>query len=340
MGCRTVLLTGATGHLGAAITREILDAQGTLRLRLLVRSESKLRRLAAADEAMARVMDCERVLGDIRDQPKMDQAVAGADVVIHACHSHEYWRGPRYLLDVNVGGAENLVRAIRARSAVRQVIFVGSYSAHRPGAGGEDRRRAGAWSPRECSSRSKRLAQDVLLDEAARGRFRLDIVSPTYLIGPLQLDPTYFGALFHLVLLGPLRWCPPNGINIVDVRDVAHTVVRCLDRDGTGVHRILAAGDNVALRDLFAEMNRQAGFSAVPKCLPSDLFRLVSRFRQFGAFGREYFRRNHYVEEAGLSDRGYAMSDSIRDTLAWARRSPLYRRRVEFFGWLARRYLW
>jgi nucleoside-diphosphate-sugar epimerase len=336
---QTILLTGATGHLGAAIAKELLNRPCAPRLRLLIRDEEKLRKLATSDSTMDRLLGCERVVTDIRDVSTVERAVAGVDAVIHACHSHEYWHGARYLLSVNVGGAHNLVRAIHASPSVQKVVFIGSYSAPADGWFGDDPESICASSARECSSRSKRLAQEIFRAAASRGRFRLDIVSPSYLIGPFQLEPTYFGALFHRVLLAPLRWCPPNGINVVDVRDVARIVVGCASSAGTAGRRILASGDNISLRELFGEMNRQAGFMTTPRRVPSEFFMLMPKLKQFGAFGRQYFRVNHYVEEAGLSTRKYALVQSIRDTLSWARRWPLYRHRGEFFWWLASRYL-
>ncbi|HMA73828.1 MAG TPA: NAD-dependent epimerase/dehydratase family protein [Xanthobacteraceae bacterium] len=335
----TILLTGATGHLGAAIAKELLGRPGPPNLRLLIRNEEKLRKLANSDPAMEPLRACERVVTDIRDVGPVERAVAGADAVIHACHSHEYWNGAPYLLSVNVGGARNIVRSIRASSSVKKVVFIGSYSAHHGASFDDDLVAISACSARECSSRSKRLAQEIFRASTSDGRFRLDIVSPSYLIGPFQLEPTYFGALFHRVLLGPLRWCPPNGINVVDVRDVARIVGQCATTLHMCERRILASGDNISLRELFGEMNRQAGFTTTPRRVPSGLFLFMPRLKQFGAFGRQYFRNNHYVDEGGLRTRRYALAQSIRDTLSWAKRWPMYTRRSEFIWWFAERYL-
>jgi dihydroflavonol-4-reductase len=335
----TLLLTGATGHLGAAIARQLLAHPDGPRLRLLIRDEGKLRALAASDPGLASLMACERIVGDIRDAAKVEAALSGVDGVIHACHSHEYWRGSKHLLDVNLGGARNLVRALATKERARKVVYVGSYSAHGVRTNGHELEAAQRASARECSSRSKKLAQEVFLAAAAEGRFRLDIVSPSYMIGPLQIDPTYFGALFHLVLLKPLRWCPPNGINLIDVRDVARSVLDCVTGDHEEGRQVLASGDNLPLQDLFAEMNRQAGFARAPRKLPGKLFGLMPSLKQFGRFGRHYFRSDHYVDGAGLAPRLYTLEESVRDSLSWARDRPLYKHRGEFLLWLADRYL-
>ena len=269
MAAQTILVTGATGHLGAAIARELLELPIAPRLRLLIRDERKLHKLATSDSTMARLADCERVVADVRDLAAVGCSVSGVQTVIHACHSHEYWKGAPYLVSVNIGGAQNLVRAIHASSTVRRVVFIGSYSAHLAGSSDEGYQSLGRSPARECSSRSKLMAQAVFRTAAREGKFRLDIVSPSYLIGPFQLEPTYFGALFHRVLLAPLRWCPPNGINIVDVRDVARTVARCAHTVEAHERRILACGENISLRELFGEMNPQAGFTTTLDAFPA-----------------------------------------------------------------------
>lgn len=335
----TVLLTGATGHLGAAVAAAVLAATEGPRLRLFVRSEDKLRRLADLDRGLRGLLHCPRVTGDIRDPVAIEEALDGVDAVVHTCHSHEYWRGARYLHDVNVHGAAALAGAISRRKQIRRVVFIGSYSAPWDENTEPVTCDVDAISARECSSRAKRLAQSIFLRAAADAGFRLDIVSPGYMIGPYQIEPTYFGALFHAVILRPIRWAPPNAINLVDVRDVARAVVRCLDDGSATALRVMASGDNMSLQRLFAEMNRQAGFDTSPRVIPPTLFRLMPRLRQFGRFGQRYFTTDHTVDHPGLEDRTYGIPESVRDSIGWAQRQRLYASRREFVKWMAARYL-
>ncbi len=327
-----ILVTGATGHLGAHVAIGLRRAKRPVRL--LIRNEEKLRRLGEHAPCLVGV---ESIIGDIRDEELLVDALRGVRQIVHCCHSHEYWRGASYLSSVNVGGTDALVRAVKRRPDVDELVFVGSYSAHNFEVQTEDGHLA-LVSARECSSRAKRLAQQHLLDAAADGAFRLHIVSPSYMIGPLHMDPTYFGALFHAVLLKPLRWCPPNGINLVDVRDVARAVIWCIGRTGSG-ERVLASGDNVLTARLFALMNREAGFQITPRTIPPILFRLAPPLRQFGRFGRKYFTKDHFVYESGLFPRELSLEDSVRDTISWARHSPLFASQLAFHWWIFKRYL-
>lgn len=335
-----LLLTGATGHLGAAILAE-LSARGAPfpALRLLVRSPEKLDRLAELSAEMNGDLEILRhsdvVTGDLRDEAFLDRALDGVATVVHTAHSHEYWRGSRYLAEVNVGGAERLLRAA-GRAGVRRILTIGSYSAHPAPATAPSVDELLRLAPRACSSKAKLVTARLFADAAERDGFALDVVSPSYMIGPYQFDPTYFGALFHLVLFRPLTWAPPHGVNLVDVRDVARTVVDVLGAEGG--RSVLASGDDVPFAELFEIMNRVAGRPRTPRTIPARWLRLVPRLRQFGEFGKRYFDRPHYVDAPGLPDRRFDLTTTVANAVEWARRMEMFSGSREIYRWVFRRY--
>lgn len=330
-----LLLTGATGHLGAAILAELGKRPDAPAMRLLVRSPEKLAHLVRLSDDFAHLESCEVAVADLRDPSTLEAAVEGVDVIIHAAHNHEYWRGSDYLADVNVEGARRLLDACARTGELRRLVAIGSYSAplldEAPTSADLQR-----LAPRECSSRSKLATYRLFADRAGDQGFELDMVSPSYMIGPYQLDPTYFGALFHLVRFRPLSWAPPHGVNMVDVRDVAKSVVDVLGRPGG--QSVLAGGDNVPFSDLFRLMNRAAGWeNGEPRTLSPRLLRLSSR-RIFGDFGKHYFDRPHFVDAPGLPDRRHDLAATAADAIAWARDQQLFKRPLDIYRWAYRRY--
>ena len=335
---KRVLLTGATGHLSTAVGAEILARAKPSCLRLLIRSKEKLRRLASLNKRLAGLGDCKRMIGDIRDPATVEAAVDGVDAVVHALHSHEYWRGTRHLLDVNLEGARWLAAALGARGHGWEVVYVGSYSVH-DAESGPPREELERMAARAASSAVKATVQRLFADAARADGCRLHVVSPSYMIGPYQLDPTYFGALFHLVRHRPLTWCPPHGVNLVDVRDVARTVVDCLGDHGGPPRRVLASGEDVSFRDLFTAMNQAAGHHRTPRELSPRLLRSLPRLRFFGDFGKHYFDRAHYTGVAGLAGRRHQLVDSVVDAVDWAGRMEMFCGTFDLTRWLAKRYL-
>lgn len=332
----TIFLTGATGHLGVAIAHALLSKPDPPTVRLLVRDAEKVRKLVAADEALQPLARAELVIGDFRDRATLEKGTRGADVVVHNLHSHEYWKGTEHIVDVNVGGARTLAETA-VDAGVGHFIYIGSYSVHFKDDGPSEADLA-SMSARGASSQAKYVVQKVLEAASEDGaRFRLDVVSPSYMMGPWQLDPTYFGVLFHVPRFCRLKWALPGGVNLVDVRDVAQATVGCIEAETP--QKILASGENMMFQDMFRIMNRVGGRPYDPKMIPPRLLRSIPRLRFFGDFGKYYFDRPHFVDHPTELTRRFTVEQTIADTIAFADKNRMFKSRWHLLRWVAKRYL-
>src|SRR5437867_11550136 len=107
-----ILVVGATGNLGGAVTRMLL-AQGQP-IRILARSQSNYQPLA---EAGAQV-----VLGDLKQRGSLDAACQGADTVITTANSAARG-GEDKVQTVDLEGNRHLIDAALA-AGMNQFIFV------------------------------------------------------------------------------------------------------------------------------------------------------------------------------------------------------------------------
>ena len=107
-----ILVAGATGNLGSAITQMLL-AQGHT-VRILARPGSNFRPLV---DAGARV-----VMGDLKDRPSLDEACTGVETVITTANSAQRG-GDDNPQTVDLNGNRNLIDAAKAAS-VGQFIFM------------------------------------------------------------------------------------------------------------------------------------------------------------------------------------------------------------------------
>jgi NADH dehydrogenase len=107
-----ILVVGATGNLGAAVTRLLLD-RGE-QVRILARSSSAHEPLAQAGAEVVR--------GDLKDRASLDAACKGVDVVITTANS-AHRGGDDNPRTVELEGNRNLVDAAKD-AGVRQFIFV------------------------------------------------------------------------------------------------------------------------------------------------------------------------------------------------------------------------
>jgi uncharacterized protein YbjT (DUF2867 family) len=106
-----VLVVGATGQLGGAITRKLI-ASG-VRVRALARNREALAPLASAAEIAA---------VDLRDMPKLAEACRGVDQIV-ATANNNMGKGPTSPTRIDLSGYQNLCAAAR-NTRVRRLIYV------------------------------------------------------------------------------------------------------------------------------------------------------------------------------------------------------------------------
>ena len=106
-----VLVAGATGQLGSAITRKLL-ASG-VRVRALARNPEALASLPQGAEIAA---------VDLRDLPKLTEACRGVDQIV-ATANNNMGRGPNSPTRIDLTSYQNLCAAAR-NASVRRLIYV------------------------------------------------------------------------------------------------------------------------------------------------------------------------------------------------------------------------
>lgn len=124
---KNVLITGATGSLGYALTEKFI-AQGA-NLTLFSRDEKK-------QYDMKKIYpDCKYIVGDVRNYHSIRDAVRGMDIVVHAA-SLKYVNiselQPYEYTTVNVDGTINLVNAILEEGTVERCVGISTDKACLP----------------------------------------------------------------------------------------------------------------------------------------------------------------------------------------------------------------
>lgn len=145
---KRVLITGGTGSLGKVLTRRILSGEHGTPERVVIfsRDEAKqheirmayLQSRVATDEIIFHNFErsLEFVIGDVRDFHSVAAVCARADIVFNAAAlkqvpSCEYF--PHEAVRTNIGGPENIVRAIRdLRLPVETVVGISTDKACKP----------------------------------------------------------------------------------------------------------------------------------------------------------------------------------------------------------------
>ncbi len=110
----TVLVTGATGLLGGALTTSLVRNGASVRA--LVRPTSDLKYLAD--------LPLDLQVGHLEDRVSVDRAVEGVSIVYHCAATSADWAPWEAYYSGNVLGVHNLLEAASRQSAIRRFVHV------------------------------------------------------------------------------------------------------------------------------------------------------------------------------------------------------------------------
>jgi nucleoside-diphosphate-sugar epimerase len=322
----TTLVTGATGHIGNNLVRALL-ARGE-RVRVLVRRDSSPKPLAG--------LDVERVEGDLRDQPSLERAVAGAERVYHVAAMISIRNGDRAALwDVNVAGTARLLAAAR-QAGVKRVLHTSSFGAmgRNPDGPSSEEHALGPSEPVMDYERSKAEAETEVLREVERG---LDacIVNPAATVGPFDFRPSLVGRTFLDFAHGKMKAYVPGAFDWVPMRDVIAGHLLGMDKGRRG-ERYLLSGEVASLDEILDWLADDTGRPRPRLRVPPGLMLAVAgpkdyieaRFfpKKYPRFNRHSIRLltsgKHGTNQKARRELGLAptpLRQAFQDAVSWFR---------------------
>jgi dihydroflavonol-4-reductase len=239
------LVTGATGFVGAAVTRALLAAGW--QVRVLVRGGS--------DRGNLRDLAVTAVEGDLTDSASLERALEGCDGLFHVAADYRLGaRDPKPLYRTNVEGTGNILHAARTVGVLRIVYTssVATVGIPSDGAPGEERTPVALSNMIGHYKRSKFLAEE-LVREAARTGMSVVIVNPSTPVGPGDIKPTPTGQLVLDAASGRMPAYVDTGLNIVHVDDVAAGHLLAFERGRAG-ERYILGGEDMSLQTILAQI--------------------------------------------------------------------------------------
>lgn len=262
-----VLLTGASGLLGANLAHR-LCARG-VKPRLLLRARSDRRGL--------RGLSVEEVTGDITDRESLAAAMRGVDEVYHVAGLVPARQPVREELQrINVEGTRNVMEAARA-AKVRRVVHVSSTAAVGHGPLSDPATEDSPYNFDASSklySWSKRAGEAVALAASGDG-MEVVVANPSTILGAYDVRPSS-GQILVSVAQGIMRAYPLGGNNFVNATDVADGLILLMERGRPGARYILG-GENLTYRALLTQCAQEAGVPPPAVPLPDVMLRATIR---------------------------------------------------------------
>lgn len=265
-----ILITGATGFVGAALVRRLLRLGRDIRI--TVRAES--------DHTNIRGLPLEPVQADIRNLDALKRAMDGCTQVYHVAGLYRSWmRDYGMLRQINVEGTRNVLEAAHS-AGVKKVVHTSSIAALGMPPDGSPVDEDSVFNLHHLKlpyEQSKFEAELVVREYLTKG-LSVVIVRPALVMGPGDLYPTPSGKIVLDLLHGRVPCYFDGGIDIVDVDDVAAGHILAMDHAEPGeAFNLGCQGNFILMRDLFRLIARIGGVHAPFLKMPVSCTLLYAR---------------------------------------------------------------
>lgn len=319
-----VLVTGASGFVGAAVARALCERGA--RVRVLVRPTSPRTNLEG--------LDVEIASGDMRDPASTAQALQGCRFAFHVAADYRLWaRDPQEIVRNNLAGVTAIMEAAKA-AGVERIVYTSSVAALRIPDDGSPGDETGPLEEAEAIGaykRSKVAAERRVERYVAEDGLDVVIVSPSTPIGPRDVKPTPTGRILVEAARGRMPAYVDTGLNLVHVDDVAQGHLLALEAGRTG-ERYVLGGQDVPFSEMLAQIAGLTGRPAPHLKLPvrplyplAEVAELAARITGKEPFltrdslkmasHRMYFSSAKAERELGYGARPYV--EALRDAIAW-----------------------
>jgi dihydroflavonol-4-reductase len=317
-----ILVTGATGHIGNVLVRQLLKKGEQVRA-LILRGE---------DTRSLRDLEVETIQGDVLDLSSLWEAFQGVRGVFHLAGMISIMPGrDSTIWRVNVEGTKNVIKAA-IESGVKRLVYTSSIHAIRRMERGiiDESLPYDLATPYGEYDRSK-AAATLEVQKAAQAGLDAVIVCPTGVIGPYDFRGSEIGHVIRGAALAYPTLYVDGAYDFVDVRDVAQGLILA-EQTGLAGESYILSGHKISVRYLLETVREVTGRAFTSIKLPFGLAAFVAKFTphyyrisqtkpRFTPYSLEVLRSNADISHAKASrELGYqtrSMYETITDTVRW-----------------------
>ena len=291
---KKILITGANGFLGSAITK--LAVKKGYKVNILVRKDSNLTNLKPL------LSELNIYYGDLTNSESLDRPIKDSNVIFHVAADYRLWsRKPAEIYATNVLGTENI--ALKTLTHNKTLIYTSSVATLKlkNGVISDENSKASFLDMTGDYKKSKFLAEKIILSLTKKKKLKAIIVNPSTPIGKGDIKPTPTGKIILDVLNRDMPAYVDTGLNFVHVDDVAEGHFLALKYGKIGENYILG-GENLNFKD-FLDLVAEIG--KVPKVK----FKVNQKYLYLFAFINEVIARYILRYTPSLTLDGLKMSE-------------------------------
>lgn len=318
-----ILVTGATGHIGNVLIRE------------LIRTGERVRALVLPGETCQPLegLEVEIVEGDVLDPESLRKAFSDIRLAFHLAGIISIMPGEnRIVLRVNVEGTENVLHAARDAGVSRLVYTSSIHAFYRAPQGItiDESLPFDSENPVGVYDRSKAQASLLVLEAVKQGLDAV-IVCPTGVIGPHDYLESEMGTLIRDASESKPQIYVEGAYDFVDVRDVAQGMLLA-SKNGIAGEVYILSGEQITVKQLIDTVQEISGNRSVRLKFPLWLARLIAFYTptyytltksrpRFTPYSLKTITSNSVISsQKARNELGYAprsLRQSIMDTVLW-----------------------
>jgi dihydroflavonol-4-reductase len=242
-----VAVTGASGHVGNVLCRELIK-QGHWVKALIHRDTDDLESIGV-----------EMVQGDLMDINSLEKLCMDCEVVYHLAAKISIDEKEKDLVRLtNVTGTQNLIKAA-IKTGIKKFIHFSTIHVLDPFPLDEELNETRPYigHTHMIYEQSKTESEKLVLAAVQEGLHAV-IITPTAIIGPYDYKPSFLGQALIKMVTNSLPMLVPGGYNWVDIRDVVTCAIAAAEKGRQG-ERYIASGHYLSLKNLSQMISKVTG---------------------------------------------------------------------------------
>jgi nucleoside-diphosphate-sugar epimerase len=302
-----ILVTGATGFIGAALCRALLGRSHAVRAMVTSARAVELPRLQWVE------------VPDIAGEFDRHAVLDGVDVVVHLAAVAHRAGSKEQMRRVNVDATRRLAEA--AAGSVRRFVFLSSIKVHGEDSGAGVYSEGDVLRPEDPYGRAKLEAERELTEIAARNRMELVLIRPPLAYGPCV--KANFLRLLGWVDSGlPMPFASVrNRRSLVYLGNLVDAIIRCAEHPAARGPFLFGDDETISTPELVSRIARALGRPARLFSVPPSLLRLAGAI----AGHRDEIQRltGNLVVDTSRARRlldwrpPYTLDEGLADTARW-----------------------
>ncbi|OIQ27059.1 MAG: hypothetical protein BM564_13400 [Bacteroidetes bacterium MedPE-SWsnd-G2] len=247
-----ISVTGGTGHLGNCVIQYLLE------------SDFLVTALFNNSIPEFEHPNLTWIKGDITDLDSIELLIKKSTVIIHCASLISVGNQDKTeVYRVNVKGTKTILKAcehkkirliyISSSAAVKETINDAIYNENRPYKSNKD----------FCYDWTKAQSEQLVLRDVNEKGLDAIIIRPTSIVGPPDHRPSYFGQTIKDMMLNTMPITIKGGYNVVDIRDVAQTIINSIKLGASG-EVYLASGFYISFKQIAEILNPHKKHYSIP----------------------------------------------------------------------------